>query len=106
MKTKEERADNFLLSQGLVRGACASQIDYGARCMYDGYIQGDADRKAIDKELIEMLIDELYTSRAYHLGITGLDSGEEIKRKTIEGDCALIRGIDRTIKYVKEAMKE
>lgn len=62
MKTKEERADNFLLSQGLVRGACASQIDYGARCMYDGYIQGDADRKAIDddhlREATQMVIDK------------------------------------------------
>lgn len=50
MKTIEERADNFLLSQGLVRGACASQIDYGARCMYDGYIQGATEQKALDKD--------------------------------------------------------
>lgn len=63
-------------------------------------------QKAIAKELIDMLIQELYTSRQYHLGITGLDSAEEIARKEREGNTALIRGIDSTIKYVKEAMEE
>lgn len=67
---------------------------------------GKAEQKVIDKELIDELIGELYTSRAYHLGITGLDSKEEIARKEKDGDCALIRGIDRTIKYVKEVMEE
>lgn len=87
---------------------CEWQQGYGI--WQAGYMEGQkngaSEQKEIDKELIEMLIDELYTSRAYHLGITGLDSDEEIKRKTIEGDCALIRGIDRTIKYVKEAIEE
>lgn len=64
------------------------------------------EQRAKDKELIDDLIRELYTSRAYHLGITGLDSKEEIICKEKEGDCALIRGIDRTIKYVKEAIGE
>lgn len=52
---REERADKYLMSQGLVRGACASQIAYGARCMYDGYIQGDTDRKSIDIKSIPQL---------------------------------------------------
>lgn len=64
------------------------------------------EQRAKDKELIDKLIRELYTSRAYHLRITGLDSKEEIIRKEKEGDCALIRGIDRTIKYVKEVIGE
>lgn len=62
MDTAEKRADKYLLSQGLIRGACASQIDYGARCMYDGYIQGDADRKAIEddhlREVTQKVIDK------------------------------------------------
>lgn len=88
-----------------------NEIDYTDTTLIRGAYElgkrrGRKEQKAIDKELIDMLIDELYTSRAYHLGITGLDSKEEIARKEIEGDCALIRGIDRTIKYVKEAMEE
>lgn len=72
----------------------------------EAYIKGATEQKAIDKELIEMLINELYTSKAYHLGINGLDSDEEIKRKTIENDCALVRGINTTIKYVREQMEK
>lgn len=92
MITIEERAAHYVSDH-----VCADK---------QTYIDGASKQKEIDKELIEMLINELYTSRAYHLGITGLDSHEEIKRKTIEGDCALIRGIDRTIKYVREVMEE
>lgn len=75
-----------------------------AEALLRGVEIGKEEQKDIDKELIDMLIDELYMSRAYHLGITGLDSAAERAMKEKDGDCALIRGIDRTIKYVKEAM--
>lgn len=52
------------------------------------------------------LISALQTSRAYHLGITGLDSHEEIERKEREGETALIRSIDSTIKYANEIISE
>lgn len=73
-------------------------------------IKSATEQKAIDdikyKKLINELINELYTSRAYHLGITGLDSDAERIRKERDGDCALIRHIDSTIKYVREIMEE
>lgn len=69
------------------------------------YEQREIDRKEYE-ELINELIDKLQTSRAYHLGITGLDSDAEIARKEREGNTALIRGIDGTIKYVKEKLNE
>lgn len=87
---------------------CEWQQGYGI--WQHGYMEGQksgaAEQKKIDKELIDMLIDELYMSRAYHLGITGLDSAAERAMKEQEGDCALIRGIDRAINYVKKAVEE
>lgn len=52
------------------------------------------------------LISILQTSRAYHLGITGLDSHEEVEKKEREGNTALIRSIDREIKYANEIINE
>lgn len=83
-----------------------TRVAFDTRLRKEGYIQGATEQKKIDKELIDMLVEELYTSRAYHLGITGLDSAAEIARKERDGDCALIRGIDSTIKYVRESMEE
>lgn len=57
------------------------------------------------KELIKMLVDELNTSKLYHLGITGLETDAEIAKKRKDGDTALIRGIERTIKFVEESIK-
>lgn len=52
------------------------------------------------------LISILQMSRAYHLGITGLDSREEIERKEREGNTAVIRSIDEEIKYANEIINE
>lgn len=97
-----EEADKIVLGMGCHPYSRVAMID----ALLEGEKIGKREQKATYKELIDMLIDELYTSRAYHLGITGLDSDAERARKERDGDCALIRGIDRTIKYVKEAMKE
>ena len=99
----KKRAEEY--SEAACHGFCLPNMTIGKKIM-QAYVDGAKVQRIIDKELIEMLINELYTSRAYHLGITGLDSDEEIKRKTLEGDCALIRGINTTIKYVREAMEE
>lgn len=99
METIEERAN---------KNSAKLSIKYGInqKMVEALYIAVAKEQKSIYKELIDMLINELYTSRAYHLGITGLDSEAERKAKERKGDCALIRSIDRTIKYVKEIMKE
>ena len=52
-------------------------------------------------DVIEMLIDELNTSKLYHLGITGLDTDEEAAEKRRKGECSLIRGIERAINYAE-----
>ena len=53
------------------------------------------------RDVIEMLIDELNTSKLYHLGITGLDTDEEAAEKRRKGECSLIRGIERAINYAE-----
>lgn len=109
MKSIEERAEVYSEKHSFrlpYDGSNKFYDDVDYKASKDGYIKGAVEQKKIDKELIDELIEELYTSRAYHLGITGLDSHEEIARKEKDGDCALIRGIDRTINYVKEVMEE
>jgi hypothetical protein len=91
-----------------------SPISKGVNSAYGiGFLEGaefvnnsnEASKDKHYKELIKMLIDELNTSKLYHLGITSLDTDEEIAEKRRKGECALIRGIERTIKYVEESIK-
>lgn len=59
----------------------------------------------IDKEIINIIIDTLYTARFYILKITALDSPQEIAKKQIENDCAIARKILSTINLIKENIK-
>lgn len=39
-KRLEEAAEKYCTDNGLLSGACASQISYGHSCMHDGFIAG------------------------------------------------------------------
>lgn len=78
--TIEDRADKYLQSRGLFRGACASQISYGANCMYAGYIQGDTDRKDIYDKRIEELLQYLEELEAHYHDLGQYDDGKPIRR--------------------------
>lgn len=106
MKTIEEREDNFAKKEIPENLGTALWRDGYREGLKVGYHFGATEQKAIDKELIDMLIEELQTSRLYLLGITGLDSAAERARKERNGDSALVRGIDSVIKYVRESMEE
>ena len=57
-------------------------------------------------ELINKLIDELNTAKFYLVGANGLMSKNEIDDCFAKNDCALIRGINRTIRFVNNTIFE
>ena len=83
----EERAERFCQDNGLPSGACASQVSYGHKCMYDGYLAGATGQKAIDDAEFEC------KAESYE---TGFAQGQEVgEREMIDKACEwlAIKGI-------------
>lgn len=57
-------------------------------------------------DLINRLINKLHTAKFYLVGANGLMSKNEIDECFAKNDCALIRGINRTIRFVNDTISE
>lgn len=60
----------------------------------------------LDEWVIREVIDTLHQANITLLGITGLDSPQEIAKKRVENETAITRRIESTIKLLKSSVKE
>ena len=111
MATIEERAEQYNRTHPFY-----INVDKGitiACRMFDAYIAGATEQDSIARQeerekyirVIRKLVDTLQTSKNYHLGITGLDSPQEIEKKQREHETALIRNINSALEYGRKAME-
>ncbi len=56
----------------------------------------------IDEWVIREVIDTLYMAKSTLLGITGLDTPQEVARKCKENETAIIRRIDKSIDIIQQ----
>lgn len=107
----KERGDKYAKSCENLNGDIVS---VQKECRKWGYVAGAYEQDRISRQeerekyvrVIRELVDTLQTSKNYHLGITGLDSPQEIEKKQREHETALIRNINRALKYGREAIEE
>lgn len=56
----------------------------------------------IDEWIIREVIDTLYMAKTTLLGVTGLDSPQEVAKKSIENESAITRRIDKSIDIIQQ----
>ena len=59
----------------------------------------------IEDWVFNEIVDTLNMAQVTLLKITGLDSSDEIRRKSIENESAITRRIEKTIKLMEERKK-
>ena len=60
----------------------------------------------IDKWVVREVIDTLHQTNITLLGITGLDSPQEIAKKCVENETAINRRINNAIGLLQSSVKE